>query len=110
MSASEAMTIELSAGLYPIWERIAGETPRQKIVTLLLDEIRRNLEACEQERLEMEIKYGLEYHDFERKLEAGELGDAFGYELEMDAMRWGDLIAEKRYWLQQINLLKGSAQ
>lgn len=106
MSASEALTIELSARLYPVLEKIRGETPHQKIAALLLDEIRRNLEACEQERLEMEIKYGMEYHDFEQKVRAGELGDEFGYELETDAMRWSDLIAEKRYWLQQLNLLK----
>jgi len=55
----------------------------------------------------LEIKYGLEYADFEQKLEAGELGNEFGYDLEMDAMRWNDLIAEKKYRLQQLGLLKG---
>ena len=38
-------------------------------------------------------------------LEAGELGDEFGHELEMDAIRWDDLISEKKHWLQQLNLL-----
>jgi hypothetical protein len=47
------------------------------------------LAECERERLELEVKYGMEYEDFCRKLEAGDLGDEFGYELELDAMRWG---------------------
>ena len=53
-----------------------------------------------------EGKYGLEYTDFQRRLEAGILGDEFGHALEMDAMRWGDLIAEKKHWLQQLGSLR----
>ena len=104
---TEAMVIELSPQVRPVLDGMPGETPEQKIAHLLLGEIRRYLEACDRERLGLEIKYGLEHADFERKLEAGELGDEFGYDLEMDAMRWGDLIAEKKYRLQQLNLLIG---
>lgn len=100
------MTVELSPGTRPLLDSVAGETPAQKIVRLLLGEVRRHLETCERERLELEVKYSLEYESFRRKLEAGEFGDEFGYELEMDAIRWGDLIAEKRHWLQQASLLK----
>jgi hypothetical protein len=103
---TEPMTIELSPEMRLVLNSIAGETPNQKIVHLLLGEIRHHLEACEQEQLELEIKYGMEYADFQRRLEAGELGDEFGYALEMDTLRWGDLIAEKKHWLQQLNLLK----
>ncbi len=101
------MTIELPPGTRPLLDSLAGETPDQKIVHLLLGEVRRHLEACERERLELEIKYGMEYDSFQQKLEAGQFGDEFNYELEMDAIRWGDLIAEKRHWLQQSSLLKG---
>jgi hypothetical protein len=103
---TETMTIELSPKVRPVLNSVAGETPDQKIAHLLLGEIRHHLEACEQERLELEIKYGMEYADFQRKLEAGELGDEFRYALEMDAMRWNDLIAEKKHWLQQLSMLK----
>jgi hypothetical protein len=103
----ETMTVELSPKVRPVLDSVAGETLDQKIARLLLGEIRHHLEACERERLELEIKYGLEYVDFRRKLEAGELGDEFGYALEVDALKWEDLIAEKKYWLQQLSLLKG---
>jgi len=102
----EPMTIELSPKIHPILNSVAGETPDQKIAHLLLAEVRHHLEVCEKELLELEIKYGLEYTDFQRRLEAGILGDEFGYALEMDAMRWGDLIAEKKHWLQQLGSLR----
>ena len=103
----KTMTIELSPEIRPVLNSMAGKTASEKITQLLLNEIRRYLRTCEQERLELEIKYGLEYTDFQQKLAAGELGDEFEYDLEMDALKWGDLIAEKKHWLQQLNLLKG---
>lgn len=72
------------------------------------DEVRRNLEACARDLLELEIEHGLEYEAFVEKLEAGELGDEFAYPLEMDTLRWGDLVAEKKHWLQQLNVLRES--
>ena len=104
--AATSLTVTLPPGVRPLLESLTGETPDQKIAGLLLGEIRRNLEACEQERLELEVKYGVEYPEFRQKLEAGALGDEFGYTLEMDAMRWDDLIAEKQHWLQQLRLVK----
>lgn len=102
----DTMIIELSPRVQPVLNSIAGETPNQKIAHLLLSEIRHHLEACERERLELEIKYGLEYADFGQKLQDGELGDEFGYALEMDALRWADLIAEKKHRLKQLGILK----
>jgi hypothetical protein len=100
------VTITLPHKAQSILETLTGATPDEKIAHLLLDEIRRNLEACEQERLALEVKYGIEYPEFRRQLEAGALGDEFSYELERDAMRWEDLIAEKQHWLQQLRLAR----
>ena len=86
-----------------------GETPDQKITNLLLNEVRRNLEACDKELLDFEVKYGLQHADFARKLAAGKLGNEFGYDLEMDAMRWQDLITERKHWHKQLSQLRGSA-
>jgi hypothetical protein len=105
----ETMTVELPSQVRPVLDSVAGETPDQKIANLLIGEIRHNLEACEQERLALEIKYGLEYDEFKRRLEAGELGDEFEYTLELDAIKWDDLIAEKKHWLQQLGLLRDIA-
>lgn len=106
---SASLSIAISPRVRPVLESIAGETPDQKIIHLLLGELRRNLEACDKELLDFEIKYGLEYADFARRLAAGKLGNEFGYDREMDAMRWQDLIAERKYWHKQLSQLKGQA-
>jgi len=107
--SAETMIVELPLRVRPVLDSIAGDTPHQKIANLLMGEIRHNLEACEQERLALEIKYGLEYDEFKRRLEAGELGNEFEYPLELDALKWDDLIAEKKHWLQQLSLLRDAA-
>lgn len=106
---SASLSIALSPHMRPVLESVTGETPDQKIVNLLLGELRRNLEACDRELLDFEVKYGLEYADFARRLAAGKLGDEFGYDLEMDAMRWRDLITERKHWHKQLSQLKGQA-
>jgi hypothetical protein len=103
---SPAITMTLPPEMQPILDSLRGETPDKKLVHLLINEIRRRLEESEQERLDLEIKYEMEYTEFKQQLEAGALGDEFGYELEMDAMRWDDLIAEKQHWLRQLRLAK----
>ena len=103
---ASSMTIHLPTKVRPLLDSMVGDTLEQKIAGLLLDAVRHNLEACEQERLELEIKYGLEYGEFRRKLDAGDLGNEFEYALETDVMRWDDLIAEKKHWLQQVRYLK----
>lgn len=108
LSDVDTMTVELSPQVGSVLGSITGETLNQKIAYLLQNEVRRHLEACERDQLEFEIKHGLEYETFVEKLEAGELGDEFAYPLEMDALRWGDLVAEKKHWLQQLNMLRES--
>ncbi len=74
----------------------------EKLARLAANELRRYLEDVEHEALEFEIKYGVNYEQSAEKLERGELGDAFAYEREQDAMRWEDLVDEKKMWLEQL--------
>lgn len=104
---AETITVTLSPSISPVLVSIAGETPGQKITHLLHREIIRHLQDVKRELTDLEIKYGMEYDSFRQKSSAGELGDEFEYELEMDAMRWDDLIQEKKHLLQQLNLFKG---
>jgi len=98
--------LELPPPLFTALESIGGETLRQKLARLLAGQLRQNLEACEREALDLEIKYGLTHEEFQAQLEAGELGDEFAYDLERDAMRWSDLQAEKQHWLKLLHSVK----
>ncbi|MFH1634161.1 MAG: hypothetical protein ABIG63_09140 [Chloroflexota bacterium] len=95
-------TVEIAYHLQPIIEQLPGNTFNQKISGILSNEIRRYLAECEQELLDLEICYGLDYWEFKEKLAQGELGDEFSYPREEDAMRWEDLVKEKKHWLKQI--------
>ena len=81
------------------------QTPNFK---LPIHQLRRYLEECEREMLDLEIKYGLTYDQFKARLERGELGDLFSYPLEQDAMRWDDLVVEKYQMKRIVDQLKAA--
>ena len=99
--------IQIAPQLGPALERMQGETLNEKLAHLVTNELRRYLEEVERESLEYEIKYGVNYEQFAAKLERGELGDPYAYELEQDAMRWEDLADEKKMWLDQLRQVGG---
>jgi len=99
--------IQIAPQLEPALERMQGKTFDEKITRLIANELRRYLEQVERESLEYEIKYGVNYEQFAAKLERGELGDPYSYELEQDAMRWEDLVDEKQMWLGQLRKVGG---
>jgi len=101
------VAIQIMPQLVPVLERMQGETLDEKLVHLVANELRRYLEEVEHESLEYEIKYGVNYDQFAAKLERGELGDPYAYELEQDAMRWEDLTDEKKMWLEQLRRIGG---
>jgi hypothetical protein len=106
MGAATKITVTLPPELRSLLESLTGETTDKKIAYLLLRDLRHKLAMSEQERLDLEMRYGMEYAEFKEQLEAGLLGDEFSYDLEQDALRWEDLIAEKRYRLQQLQIVK----
>ena len=99
-------TIEIEAPLAPVLNLFSGSTYTEKIAGVLSREIQRYLLECEEGMLALEIRYEMDYPNFQRSLEAGELGDEFEFQLEVDATRWGDLLTEKRHWLSQLRSVK----
>ncbi|MEW5719520.1 MAG: hypothetical protein AB1817_12885 [Chloroflexota bacterium] len=65
-----------------------------------------SVETIDNEVAAFEIKYGVNYEQFIAKLDRGEYGNPFAYELEQDAMEWESLSAEKRMWLEQLHRLE----
>lgn len=73
-----------------------GSDPETEAVKIFNMGLRELLRECEEEIMQLEIKYGTSYEEFKAKLDSGKLGDPFSYPLEKDAMLWEDLVAEKR--------------
>jgi len=73
-----------------------GSDPEMEAVKIFHMGLKGLLRECEEEIMNLEIKYGTPYEEFKSKLDTGEFGDPFSYPLEKDAMLWEDLMAEKR--------------
>ena len=97
--------LTLSSPIKEILEKVGGE-PESTALGLLISGIRENLRGCELEILELETKYGYSYETFKDRLASGELGEEFSYAIEKDAMRWEDLLIEKRNWIEMIKKIE----
>ena len=97
--------LTLSSPIKEILGKIGGE-PESKALRLLISGIKENLKECELEILEFETKHGHPFEIFKDKLASGQLGDEFSYIMERDAMRWGDLLIEKRSWIEMIRKIE----
>ncbi|MCL5422707.1 MAG: hypothetical protein M1461_09635 [Nitrospirae bacterium] len=83
-----------------------GSSPEEKATAFLITGIKEYLKECELEILEYETKYGFSFDEFKAKITSGEIADEFSYEIEGDAMKWEDLMVEKRNWLDIIKKIE----
>jgi len=83
-----------------------GSDPEMEAVKIFNMGLKELLRECEEEIMNLEIKYGMSYEEFKSKLDSGELGDSFSYPLEKDAMLWEDLMTEKRLRLKIIRRIE----
>jgi hypothetical protein len=90
--------LTLGSPMREILEKIGGE-PEGRALELLIAGIKENLKECELELLDLETRYGFPFEVFNAKLKSGEIGSEFSYDIEKDAMKWEDLIAEKKNWI-----------
>ena len=97
--------IEISPQLRGILERWGGKGEEEALI-LCIKGSRASLRECEEEILNYEVKYGISFEEFKKRLDQGEWGDPYSYELEKDTMRWEDLIAEKKIWLSLVKALE----
>jgi hypothetical protein len=97
--------LTLSSPIKEILGKIGGE-PESKALMLLISGIKENLKECELEILAFETKYGHSFEIFKDKLASGQLGDEFSYIMERDAMRWEDLLIEKKSWIEMVRKIE----
>ena len=83
-----------------------GPDPDIEAVKIFNIGLKELLRECEEEIMKLEIKYGVSYEEFKKRLDAGELGDSFSYPLEKDAMLWEDLMSEKLLRLRIIHQIE----
>lgn len=100
-----AHLIELSPNLKDIFKGFKGKED-EVALSLLSAGLREFLKECEDEILELEIKYGMSFEKFKEDLDSGKLGVPHSYPLEKDAMLWEDLVNEKQLRLVSLRRLE----
>lgn len=97
--------IELSPNLKDIFQGFQGKED-DIALSLLSAGLKEFLKECDDEILELEIKYGMSFEKFKAYLDSGKLGDLHSYPLEKDAMLWEDLVKEKQLRLVSLHRLE----
>ncbi|MBI4653679.1 MAG: hypothetical protein HY752_01555 [Nitrospirae bacterium] len=93
--------LTLSPSAKEILKRLS-HSPEEEATKFLIAGIKEYLKECEFEILKYETKYGYSFDEFKARIASGEIADEFSYEIEKDIIRWEDLMAEKRNWLDII--------
>ncbi|MEJ5310757.1 MAG: hypothetical protein WHX52_13410 [Anaerolineae bacterium] len=94
----------------PYFEYVEGETFTHKILALINGYFVQQLQACEQEIREYELRYGVTFAEFAERWENGAIPDPWSHSTERDYMEWEGLEAERRNWLLQLRNLQRQMQ
>jgi hypothetical protein len=71
-------------------------SPEEKAIDFMLTGIKEHLKECELEILDYETKYGYSFDELRNKIDSGEIENEFSYPIEMDILKWEDIITEKK--------------
>ncbi|MEK6682334.1 MAG: hypothetical protein AABY79_10260 [Nitrospirota bacterium] len=100
--------LEIDKDLYnALVESFGEDALKEKIDDILISAIESRLEQYNSEILKFEEKYGLPFHEFEKKWNGGKIKDKHSYEVESDFMDWEMLEMEKKELLSALSRLKG---
>jgi len=78
---------------------VEGETTTDKILALIAIHFATQLQACEREIRQYELKYGLTFAEFAVLWEKDEIPGRWSHPVERDYMEWEGLEAERKNWL-----------
>lgn len=95
-------TIKVPEPLDEILSSLEGNTLDGKLVHLIASDLTRRLQVCSNRTVPFEARYGMEFADFARAWEAGEIPDPFAHESERDYMEWESLVDESAFLRAQL--------
>ena len=84
---------------------VEGGTPKDKLLSLIAAHFTAQLQECEEEIREYELKYGMTFHEFVEAWERDEIPERWSHSVERDYMEWEGLEAERGKWLSLLRNL-----
>lgn len=100
MSALDIATETLSYLDY-----VEGETVTDKILSLVAVHFAIQVQACEREIRQYELKYGTTFTEFAALWEKDEIPERWSHPVERDYMEWEGLETERKKWLSLLSNL-----
>ena len=99
-------TVKVPDSLKDVFEYLEGETSGQKLVYLVVSDLKRRLQTCSQRIVEFEAKYGLRFEAFAQAWQAEKIHNRYSHEVEHDYMEWESLVDEYELLLSNLKKLK----
>lgn len=86
--------IRVPESLDEILSYLDGDSLDEKLVQLVASDLTRRLQVCSDRIVAFEAKYGMEFADFARAWEVGEIPSPSSHQSEADYMEWESLVDE----------------
>jgi translation initiation factor 2 alpha subunit (eIF-2alpha) len=99
-------TVKVPDSLKDIFEYLEGETSDQKLVCLIVNDLKRRLQTCSQRIVKFEAKYGMRFEAFTQAWQAEEITNRYSHAVERDYMEWESLVDEYELLLSNLKKLK----
>lgn len=94
--------VELSDKVERVMRHIEGDNLDQKVLKLLLSDLKVQLKECEDEIYGYEVTYGMSFAAFKKAWKAGKIDNPYSHPVERDYMSWEGLEAERAKLLSLI--------
>ena len=99
------ITLAVQPKTMEVLARLRGETPDEKILALVESYLSSQIQTCEREIAEYEIKHRATFADFAEAWAQNQIQGKHTHAIERDYMEWEGLEAEKRQWLAMLKQL-----
>ena len=96
-------SLDITAEMLSYLDYVKGETVTDKMLSLIAAHFATQLQACEREIRQYELKYGVTFAEFAELWEEGRIPERWSHPVERDYMEWEGLEAERRNWLSLLN-------
>lgn len=102
-------TISLSEELLDKLKIVEGKDIDEKIFNLIETNILLRLKECEEWIFKFESKYGMDFENFKKAWEEGNITNKFSHNVERYFMEWEGFESERKGWLKALRDIKSKS-
>ncbi len=96
------MNVSIPEKLFDKLKIVEGKEIDEKILNLLETNALMRLKECENSIFEFESKHGMDFDNFKKEWERGDIRDKHSHNVERDFMEWEGFESERKKWLNTL--------